>query len=58
MTFLETTGSIEEDIVILPPAQGDFYEIDVKDDDEDTSHRNVLVGNDALETLEVHKHKR
>ena len=46
--------SDEEDIVILPPRQGDSYAIDVQKEDEDISHRNDLLSNDVAETLEIH----
>ena len=44
--------SDEEDIVILPPEQGDCYATDVEED-EDVSHKNDLLPNDVAGTLEI-----
>ena len=46
--------SDEEDIVILPPEQGDSYATDVEEEDEDVSHKNDLLLNDIAGTLEIH----
>ena len=45
--------SDEEDILILPPEEGDSYATDVEED-EDVSHKNDLLSNDVAETLEIH----
>ena len=45
--------SDEEDIIVLPPEQGDFYATDVEED-EDVSHKNDLLPNDVAGTLEIH----
>ena len=45
--------SDEEDIVISPPEQGDSYATNVEED-EDVSHKNNLLPNDAAGTLEIH----
>ena len=46
--------SDEEDIVILPPEQGDFYGTDVKEEEEDASQKNDLLPNNVAGTLEIH----
>ena len=45
--ILESTGSKDEDIVILPPVHSDSYAIDVEEDDVDECHRNDLLPNDV-----------
>ena len=49
-----STEGDEEDIVIFPPKQGDFYATDVEDEDEDVSHKNDLLPNNVAGTLEIH----
>ena len=56
--ILESTGSKDEDIVILPPVHGDSYATDVEEDDVDECHRNHLLPNNVAGTLEVHKHNK
>ena len=51
---LGSTGSEEEGIVILPPAQGDAYASDVEEDDVVECHKNDLLPNNVAGTLEVH----
>ena len=51
---LESTGSEEKDIVILPPAQGDACATDVEEDDVDECNKNDLLPNDVAGTLEIH----
>ena len=51
---MESTGSEEKDIVILPPARGDAYATDVEEDDVDDCHKNDLLPNDVAGTLGVH----
>ena len=51
---LESTGSEEKDIAILPPEQDDTYATDVEEDDVDECHKNDLLPNDVAGTLEVH----
>ena len=43
----------EEDIVTLPPEQGDFYATDVEED-EKVSHKNDLLLNNVAGTIEIH----
>ena len=50
---LGSTGTEEKDIVILPPAQGDAYATDVKEDDVAECHKNDLLLNNIAGTLEV-----
>ena len=54
---LGSTESVEKDIVIIPPEQGDPYATYVKKDGEDKFHRNYLLPTDVADTLEIHKHK-
>ena len=54
--ILESTGSEEKNIVILPPVHGDSYVTDVEEEDADECHRNDLLPNDVAGMLEVHKH--
>ena len=54
--ILKSTGSEEDDIVILPPVHGDSYATVVKKDDVDECHKNDLLLNNVAGTLEVHKH--
>ena len=49
--ILESTGTEEEDIIILTPVHGDCFANDV-----DEFHRNDLHLNNVAGTLEVHKH--
>ena len=49
--------SDEEDIVILPPEQGDSYATDVEKKDEDVSHKNDLLPNDVAGKLEMHNER-
>ena len=51
---LESTGSEEKDIVVLPPAQGDAYATDVEEDNVDECHKNNLLPSDVAGTVEVH----
>ena len=53
---LESRGSEEEDVAILPPVRGDFYATDVEENDVDECHRNYLHPNNVAGTLELHKH--
>ena len=51
---LGSTGSEEKHVVILPPAQGDAYASNVKEDDVDECLKNDLLPNDIAGTLNVH----
>ena len=48
--------SDEENIVILPPEQGDSYATDVEEEEEDegVSRKNDLLPSDVTGTLEIH----
>ena len=54
--ILESTGSEEENVVILPPVHGDSYATVVEEDNVDECYRNDLLPNNVAGTLEVHKH--
>ena len=54
--ILESIGSEEENIVVLPPVYGDSYATDVEENIVDERHRNDLFPNDVAGTLAVHKH--
>ena len=54
--ILESTGSEEENVVILPPVHDDSYATVVEEDNVDECHRNDLLPNNVAGTLEVHKH--
>ena len=51
---LGSTGSEEKLVVILPPAQGDAYASNAKEDDVDECLKNDLLPNDIAGTLDVH----
>ena len=42
----------------MPPAQGDAYATDVEEDDVDECHKNDLLPNDVVGTLEVHNNDK
>ena len=50
---VNSTGSDEDDIIILPPEQGDSYATDIEE--EDICHKNDKLPNDIVGFLEVHK---
>ena len=51
---VNSTGSDEDDIIILPPKQGDSYATDIKEE-EDICHKNDKLPNDVVGFLEVHE---
>ena len=50
---VNSTRSDEDDIIILPPKQGDSYATDIEE--EDICHKNDKLPNDVVGFLEVHK---
>ena len=52
---VNSTGSDEDDIIILPPEQGDSYATDIEEEEEDICHKNDKLPNDVVGFLEVHK---
>ena len=54
--FLESTASVEEETVILLPAQSKSYATDAEEDDLDVYHRNELFPNNVEGNSEEHKH--
>ena len=54
--ILESTGSEEKNIVILPPVHNDSYATVVEEDNVDECHKSDFLRNNVAGTLEVHKH--
>ena len=52
---VNSTGSDEDDIIILSPEQGDSYATDIEEEEEDICHKNDKLPNDVVGFLEVHK---